>query len=498
MPKKKTTVPPDEAPISGSDSVMNASPEEGTGSEELISAVEPLGAAGEISGEGDMLPDVSGYTAPPDDADPLLLGDAGDPPQEGESSAEDTAAGTGEESVPGEGATPGERAAPGEGTAPGEDVVEPQYEALLRELGGSPPLETAGTNGGDEALMLGDGADQAGHIREKDTSAPPSDDRTPASEEGAEESPARTADRDGYVLTINARERIETDEDRAELVWHEIRTSHINGRMLTGTLDGVEQTESGMTIVVVDYKGYRIAIPIREMMLHKGSIPYGAEYYSLMDRLNRIASSMMGAEIDFIVRGIDKASRSVVASRRAAMLRKRQTFYMDASEATGAPLVYEGRVVQARVVGVAEKALRVEVFGVECVILARDLSVDWLGDARDRYSVGDRVLVRVQTIDRSDINNISITADIRSISSDTSQDRLQKCQVQSKYVGRVTDFRHGVAYIRLNNGVNAIAHTCLDRRMPGKKDDVSFAVTRLDEERGVAVGIITRIIKQNL
>ena len=33
---------------------------------------------------------------------------------------------------------------------------------------------------------------------------------------------------------------------------------------------------------------------------------------------------------------------------------------------------------------------------------------------------------------------------------------------------------------------------------PEKKDDVSFAVTRLDEERGIAVGIITRIIKQNL
>ena len=28
--------------------------------------------------------------------------------------------------------------------------------------------------------------------------------------------------------------------------------------------------------------------------------------------------------------------------------------------------------------------------------------------------------------------------------------------------------------------------------------DVSFAVTRIDEERGVAVGIITRIIRQNL
>ena len=73
-----------------------------------------------------------------------------------------------------------------------------------------------------------------------------------------------------------------------------------------------------------------------------------------------------------------------------------------------------------------------------------------------------------------------------------------KCVLQGKYAGRVTDVRHGVVFIRLNNGVNAVAHTCYDRRMPGKKDDVSFAVTRLDEERGIAVGIITRIIKQNL
>jgi ribosomal protein S1 len=206
---------------------------------------------------------------------------------------------------------------------------------------------------------------------------------------------------------------------------------------------------------------------------------------------------MLGAEIDFIVRGIDKESRSVVASRKAAMLRKRQTFYMDTNE-QGEPMIYEGRIVQARVIGVAEKVLRVEIFGVECAIFARDLAWTWFGDAREQYSVGDRVLVRVLTIDRADVNRISITADIRSVASATSQENLKKIMPQCRYVGQVTDFRNGVAYIRLNNGVNAIAHTCYDRRMPGKKDDVSFAVTRLDEERGIAVGIITRIIKQNL
>ena len=59
-------------------------------------------------------------------------------------------------------------------------------------------------------------------------------------------------------------------------------------------------------------------------------------------------------------------------------------------------------------------------------------------------------------------------------------------------------YRRCLLYTSLSNGVNAVAHSCYDYRMPGKKDDVSFAVTRLDMERGVAVGIITRIIRQNL
>ena len=309
--------------------------------------------------------------------------------------------------------------------------------------------------------------------------------------------PAPAGRRDSYILTVDAKDRIETEEERREVIWHEIKTSHIAGRILTGTLDGVEQTPSGRTIVVVDYKGYRIAIPLKEMMLYSGPVPYGAKYKPFMERMNSILATMLTAEIDFIVRGLDNTARSVVASRKAAMLRKRQTFYLDANE-EGIPMIYEGRVVQARVIGVAEKVLRVEVFGVECTIFARDLSAAWFGDAREYYSVGDRVLVRVLTIDRSDINHISITADIRSVSSAANQSNLDKCVLQGKYAGRVTDVRHGVVFIRLNNGVNAVAHTCYDRRMPGKKDDVSFAVTRLDEERGIAVGIITRIIKQNL
>lgn len=309
------------------------------------------------------------------------------------------------------------------------------------------------------------------------------------------ESPS--APHNGAVLTITARTRIKSEAEATDELWHEIRNAYRTRRILTGTLDGIEQTTGGKTLATVSFRGLRIAIPIREMLVLEERMPSGRAYADYMNRLNRILGTMLGAEIDFIVKGIDSTTHSAVASRREAMLRKRQTFYLG-KDVSGNPYIYPGRLVEARVIAVAEKVLRVEAFGIECAIFARDLSWQWVSDVRDLYSVGDRVLVRVQEISGEDVEHLSIRADIRSTFSETSVDNLKKCQVQSKYAGKVTDLRGGVVYIRLNNGVNAIAHTCYDSRMPGKKDDVSFAVTRLDEEHGIAVGIITRIIKRNL
>lgn len=299
------------------------------------------------------------------------------------------------------------------------------------------------------------------------------------------------------MLTIEARADVETPEDQEKIAWHEIRNAYRTRRMFTGTLGGIEQTEARKTIAIIDYKGFRVVIPLKEMMIILGRAPSGQEYTDLMLRQTKILGSMLGADVNFIVKGIESKSRSVVASRKDAMMKKRQIFYLDADDA-GMYRVHEGRVVQAQVIAVAEKVIRVEAFGVECSIRASDLAWDWIGDAHDRYSVGDQILVRVRKVQRDSLEAISIEADVKSVVGGSSADNLKKVRVQSKYAGRVTDVHRGVVYVRLANGVNAIAHSCYDRRMPGKKDDVSFAVTHLDEDRGVAMGIITRIIKQNL
>lgn len=108
------------------------------------------------------------------------------------------------------------------------------------------------------------------------------------------------------------RAEVETEEYREDTIWHEIRNAYRTRRILTGTLGGVEQTDDGKSLVIVEYKGFRVVIPAKEMMLSLDRRPSGNDYTALMRRHNQILSAMMGAEIDFIVRGIDNKTRSIV------------------------------------------------------------------------------------------------------------------------------------------------------------------------------------------
>lgn len=317
-----------------------------------------------------------------------------------------------------------------------------------------------------------------------------------ADEEPAPVPPRRRAVPADPILTIDSRGTVESEDAREAAAWHEIHNAYRTRKILSGQLGGIEQTVSGKTIATVEYNGFRIAIPLKEMMIQLGDTS-GQSASALALRQNKLLGNMLGAEIDFVVRGIDSGSRSVVASRRDAMLRKRQLFFL-APGSSGHPRIEAGRIVQARVIAVAEKTVRVEVFGIETSILARDLAWDWIGDAHDRFAVGDKVLVRVQEVHGDTPETLSIRADIKSTTPNTCAENLKKCRVQSRYAGRVTDVHRGIVYVRLANGVNAVAHSCYDHRTPGKMDDVSFVVTKLDTERSIAVGIITRIIRQNL
>ncbi|MCL2047418.1 MAG: S1 RNA-binding domain-containing protein [Defluviitaleaceae bacterium] len=300
------------------------------------------------------------------------------------------------------------------------------------------------------------------------------------------------------ILTLEAGTEIETQKEKENAIWHEIKTSQVTGSHLSGILGKVELLANGGLIAVVDYKAQRVVIPINEMMLDVNR-PEAQSDEEYNERLARVLNRMIGTEIDFVVRGISTngGERAAVASRKAAMLRLRRRYYFT-NGANGKPQIYPERIVEARIAAVSQLAIRVEIFGVEATIRNRELSWGYVSDCRDKYFVGDSVHVRIREILGETPESLRVKADIRSLTEDYTQEKLLALKPQTNCIGKIIDIRGGVIFISLVDGVRAIAHKCFDQRKPGRGDDVLFVCTRIDEDGGVAVGIISRIIRRNI
>ena len=68
--------------------------------------------------------------------------------------------------------------------------------------------------------------------------------------------------------------------------------------------------------------------------------------------------------------------------------------------------------------------------------------------------------------------------------------------VEGKYTGVITEVYKGTYFMRLDIGVNAVAHSCNMPTLPGKGDKIGIVVTRINDNYEVAEGIITRLIKR--
>ena len=355
-----------------------------------------------------------------------------------------------------------------------------------------------------EVFSESDFADETGFIADGTYANSEADEQA---EQNSSNTPARTQRQrqqrtrpqtQAPVLTLEAGAEVETRRDKINAVWHEIKNSQLSGTHLTGTLGKVERLENGGLISVVEYKGQRIAIPLKEMMLGLNR-PAGQSDEVYNERMTRVLNRMMGSEMDFVVRGITGAegNRAAVASRKAAMLRLRRRYYLQ-NGANGKPQVYPDRIVEARIVAVSQLAIRVEVFGVETSIRNRELSWAFIGDCRDVYFVGDSVQVRIKSVDGDTPETLRIRADIKSLTENDTRERLAALKPQTNCMGKVTDVSGGVVFLNLVDGIRAISHKCFDHRKPSRGDDVLFVCTRIDEDGGVAVGIISRIVKRNI
>ena len=289
------------------------------------------------------------------------------------------------------------------------------------------------------------------------------------------------------LLELNDQERGVTREDSEDAKWGYLAGAARRQQILTGIVStDISLTENGMPVVPIDFEGLCVKIPVREMVLSEwpDDAPIPKDVRIQIGR-------MLGATIDFIPAGVDIKNRAAIGSRKAAMLQRQKRYY-----ASGR--VKPGILMACRVLAVGNNTMTVEACGVDTEIYARNVSWQWFSDITDLYATGDLVVARVMDVGYNPEREVySVSLSIKEASENPDRAALEKIVPNSNYFGVVTGVKDRVFFVRLQAGVNAKTKLYRSLDMPSRLDTVSFRVTGVDEESGIALGFITRIIKRH-
>ena len=294
-----------------------------------------------------------------------------------------------------------------------------------------------------------------GRKRKKDITQSESDD-TPVSSPEAATSAApkpkksRSVKLVQEVISIDDVRTVETDEDKEKNDLLDLTESLKAGRILTGTVQGVEKT-SDDAIAVIYHGAYKVIIPTSEAI----ELPSDYRDMSQSEVHEYLLTKRLGAEFDYVVKGIDPKAKIAVASRLEAMKIKRRIHYFDTASNTGRRL-REGSIAEARVVSVIRSGIFVDLFGVELFIPLKELSYQRIMDAKLYYQTGQRVLVKILKINASGKNTVEVEASVKQTTENPSAQALRKFSVGSKYVGTVSLVDTTGVFVALDGGIDCL------------------------------------------
>ena len=250
------------------------------------------------------------------------------------------------------------------------------------------------------------------------------------------------------ILAIDDELGVQTELEKARDKFLDLIESLKTGRYLTDRIQGVEKhSDGGMPRAVIFHGDYKVILMASMVVDLPRDIrerdPNEMYYYLLQKRL--------GSEIDYVVKGVDSNTGLAVGSRKEAMLNKRRHYYLNLTR-EGTYRVYEGLVCEARVVSVIPEGIFVDIFGVDVYIPLRELSYTRIPDAMGYFEPGDRILVKITKLDRSDPKNIYVAASVKQVASNPTDKALEKIDVGGNYAGTVTMIDQGGIFVQLDMG----------------------------------------------
>ena len=309
----------------------------------------------------------------------------------------------------------------------------------------------------------------------------------PPAEMQQEEKPRKRARRKS-VLSIDERPSVETDEEKAQSDLIDLLESLKTGRILTGTIQGVEQASDNSVSYAVIYHGvFKVIVPAAEAV----ETPEDLRSRPMEEVLHYLLTKRLGAEVDYIVKGIDKDANVAIASRLDAMKAKRKQFYLG-TDRDGNNLIYPGLCAEARVVSAIRAGIFVDLFGLEIYIPLRELSYQRLMDASGYFQPGQRILVKVLDVDRSDKSNIKASASVKQAGENPYEKALRMYTVGNRYVGSVSMVDTNGVFVALDGGIDCLC-SYPKRGRPPRGARVTVRILGINHETNRIWGAITHI-----
>lgn len=290
------------------------------------------------------------------------------------------------------------------------------------------------------------------------------------------------------IMTIDGERTVQTEKDKEKDNLIDLYESMKSGKVMTGIIQGVERmTEKNQPFAVLYHGVYKIIIPATELIDeptdYRGLRPKDVHHYLLTKRL--------GAEIDFIIKGVDAKTKLAVASRKDAMNAKRKAYYFG-HDRDGNNLLYPGIFAEARVVSVIRSGIFVDVFGVETFVSIKELSYQRMMDASQYYQSGQRILVKILEIDIKDRNNIKVGVSVKQAAENPYEKALRKYTVGNCYVGTVSYVDTTGVFVALDGGIDCLcSHPTRGRPPRGARVTVRILGINYDSNR--MWGVITHI-----
>lgn len=289
------------------------------------------------------------------------------------------------------------------------------------------------------------------------------------------------------VIAIDERLVAQTDEEKLRDNLIDLVESLKSNVLLSGTVQGVEQSTNNPYSLAVIYHGeFKILIPANEFMEE----PDDTHDQPKETVLNYMMTRRMGAEVDYVIKGIDANARIAAASRLEAMRIKRRQYYF-ATDRDGNNIIHSGINAEARVVSVIRAGIFVDLFGLETYIPLKELSYQRLLDAASQFQTGQRILVKILEVERKN-HDVRVLASVKQATENPYEKALRKYSIGNKYVGTVSLVDTNGVFVALDGGIDCLC-AYPKRGRPPRGARATVRIIGINYEANRIWGAITHI-----